>query len=394
MKKTAGIEKWLEVKEMLKKLPFEDVDWYYELKADMERFLEVNKEYAVLEAYRQYLEYKNQVNKPTTYAGGGDNETEKGIKKRDAFVKTANIKKLSMEEILRDNFTKAEREKAVETINLKIRKDNEEIAERRRAYEALMEQNRKDKQDRKEKRKAEKEKEGTGIIDNPALYEKAKLIADATYSKPSAYKSGFIVKKYKEMGGTYTDDENPKNLKRWFKEEWKDIGNKEYPVYRPTKRISFETPLTPEEIKPSNLKKQIALKQEIKGDANLPAFQPKVALLQGKGVVVSLGQAANNISENDEIYKFSNPKKVQQLAKNYLGKDGIIYRSISKGKKYMVYNPNTKTWVHFGQMGYEDFTKHKDEKRQKNYLTRTAGIKGDWKDDKYSANNLSRNLLW
>ena len=29
-------------------------------------------------------------------------------------------------------------------------------------------------------------------------------------------------------------------------------------------------------------------------------------------------------------------------------------------------------WVHFGQMGYEDFTKHKDLKRREKYLTRTA----------------------
>jgi len=38
------------------------------------------------------------------------------------------------------------------------------------------------------------------IIDNPDIYKKAKEIADEKYSKPSAYKSGVIVKKYKEMG--------------------------------------------------------------------------------------------------------------------------------------------------------------------------------------------------
>ena len=40
--------------------------------------------------------------------------------------------------------------------------------------------------------------------DNPSLYEKAKAIADEKYSKPSAYKSGFLVKLYKSMGGTYS----------------------------------------------------------------------------------------------------------------------------------------------------------------------------------------------
>jgi hypothetical protein len=47
--------------------------------------------------------------------------------------------------------------------------------------------------------------------------------------------------------------------------------------------------------------------------------------------------------------------------------------------------------VHFGAMGYEDYTKHRNKTRRKNYLTRSAGIHGD---TKYSANQLSRNILW
>jgi len=54
---------------------------------------------------------------------------------------------------------------------------------------------------------------------NPKLYQKVKDYANEIYSKPSAYKSGFIVKKYKELGGTYNDDNKTKNLKRWFQEE-------------------------------------------------------------------------------------------------------------------------------------------------------------------------------
>ena len=127
-----------------------------------------------------------------------------------------------------------------------------------------------------------------------------------------------------------------------------------------------------------------------KGKKNVPNCVPK----KTGGKVVSLGQEANKISEYDEVYKWSNPKRVQELAKKYLGEGATIFRSIKKDKKYMVYNPNTEKWVHFGQLGYEDFTKHKDEKRRKNYLTRTANMKGNWKNDRYSANNLSRNLLW
>jgi hypothetical protein len=107
---------------------------------------------------------------------------------------------------------------------------------------------------------------------NQKLYNQVKHLADKLYSKPSAYKSGFLVKKYKELGGEYLDDKKPKNLKRWFKEDWEDIGHKEYPVYRPTKRVNKKTPLTIQEIKPSNLKDQILLKQLYKGDKNLPPF--------------------------------------------------------------------------------------------------------------------------
>ena len=109
----------------------------------------------------------------------------------------------------------------------------------------------------------------------PELYGKAKKLADEIYKKPSAYKSGYIVKKYKELGGKFGDDDEPKHLKRWFKEKWGDVGNKSYPVYRPSIRISSKTPLTKNEIGPQNMRKQIELKQKIKGGKHLPPFKPK-----------------------------------------------------------------------------------------------------------------------
>ena len=111
------------------------------------------------------------------------------------------------------------------------------------------------------------------IILDQQLYDAVKKHADTVYSKPSAYKSGWIVSNYKKLGGTYGEDNKPKKLKSWFKEQWTDVGNKEYPVYRPTIRINKNTPLTVQEIDPSNLKKQISLKQRIKGKTNLPPFK-------------------------------------------------------------------------------------------------------------------------
>jgi hypothetical protein len=94
------------------------------------------------------------------------------------------------------------------------------------------------------------------------------------------------------------------------------------------------------------------------------------------------------------IYKYSNPKIVYKKAKQYLGNNVIIKLSDKPIKKFMVLNPHTNKWVYFGQIGYEDFTKHKDPIRRENYLRRTENMRGNWKNNKYSANNLSRNILW
>jgi len=96
---------------------------------------------------------------------------------------------------------------------------------------------------------------------------------------------------------------------------------------------------------------------------------------------------------NKPIHLYSNPAQVRRLAKKYLGKTAKISLSTKKEKKYMVATPDGKI-VHFGQMGYEDFTKHKNKTRRKNYLTRARKIKGDWKKNKYSSNNLAIHLLW
>jgi hypothetical protein len=91
---------------------------------------------------------------------------------------------------------------------------------------------------------------------------------------------------------------------------------------------------------------------------------------------------------------FSNPRIVRKNARNIFGPDVQLKVSDRPQKKYMLLNPHTQKWVYFGQMGYEDFTKHKDEKRRENYLKRSAHISGDWKKNKYSPNNLARRLLW
>ena len=110
------------------------------------------------------------------------------------------------------------------------------------------------------------------------LYDKARAEADKTYKKASAYKSGFIVKKYKELyRDKYGDDKAYENgnkekaLKRWFNEKWASVGG-EYPTYRPTVRVNKSTPKTVSEIPKERLKEQVKLKQKIRGNKNLPKF--------------------------------------------------------------------------------------------------------------------------
>ena len=75
-------------------------------------------------------------------------------------------------------------------------------------------------------------------------------------------------------------------------------------------------------------------------------------------------------------------------------------RSNRKNKKKMVLvkRGDKVKLVHFGQKGYEDFTQHKDKKRRKNYLTRSAGIRNKagklTKDDPFSPNYWARRELW
>ena len=113
------------------------------------------------------------------------------------------------------------------------------------------------------------------IILDKNLYTLVKLYADTIYKKSSAFKSGFIVKLYKSMGGRYKDDGKEKELKRWFRERWTDVGNSDYPVFRPTVRINKNTPLTVSELDKKDLQKQIERKQIIKGDTNLKPFKSK-----------------------------------------------------------------------------------------------------------------------
>lgn len=74
-------------------------------------------------------------------------------------------------------------------------------------------------------------------------------------------------------------------------------------------------------------------------------------------------------------------------------KSDDIYISDKFPKKYYIITPEGKK-VYFGDIRYEDYTKHMDEDRRERYLSRALNIKGDWRKNIYSPNFLAIVLLW
>jgi 2-phospho-L-lactate transferase/gluconeogenesis factor (CofD/UPF0052 family) len=94
--------------------------------------------------------------------------------------------------------------------------------------------------------------------------------------------------------------------------------------------------------------------------------------------------------KSEIVKELSDPKEAQRRAKKYLGKDAKLYFSTRKDKKYMIQDPDGK-WVHFGQIGYEDATKHKNQKRIDAFKKRNK----KWATSrKWSASFLSYWILW
>ena len=86
------------------------------------------------------------------------------------------------------------------------------------------------------------------------------------------------------------------------------------------------------------------------------------------------------MDDNDklkELMKISNPAKVLKNAIKYFNNPNIkIYVSSKKDKKYMIIGLNGKA-VHFGQIGYEVYTKHNDLNHRNAYLSRATKIKAN-----------------
>jgi len=112
------------------------------------------------------------------------------------------------------------------------------------------------------------------------LYNKIKEEITNKY-KPSAHRSGLLVKQYKEEyykkhknNNAYSGDKKNSNLKRWFDEKWLnqrgEVGYKnKSDVYRPTIKINSKTPTTFKELTKEQIKKA---QQEKKNKGRIKNF--------------------------------------------------------------------------------------------------------------------------
>ena len=92
----------------------------------------------------------------------------------------------------------------------------------------------------------------------------------------------------------------------WRSSSWRWCSNEllqgpdevaDYPVFRPSKIITKDTPLTIDEIDKTNLKNQIKIKQKIKGKSNLKPFKAK------GGNMKTMKQLLDSFELDDKLYK-------------------------------------------------------------------------------------------
>ena len=107
----------------------------------------------------------------------------------------------------------------------------------------------------------------SSVPKDKSLYESVKRRVYKKMPKHSAYRSGVLVKQYKEAykkkhgsGSAYEGKKREtKGLSRWYREKWRtQDGKKTYSkksdIFRPTKRITKETPTTMKELSKKQIK--------------------------------------------------------------------------------------------------------------------------------------------
>lgn len=204
---------------------------------------------------------------------------------------------------------------------------------------------------------------------NKPLYNKIKDEVYKEYPKHSFYRSALIVRRYKEQGGEYDTKTPPEDsgIRKWLREKWIDIPSYIDDKVKQCGSVDTEKlygvyPLCMPLIRAKKFSKD-ELKKLVKEKDELKQKHIKIKEQYGKG-------------DSKDLYK--------------------LYPSTLKNKKFDLYykEGDSIKKVSFGNPAYEDYTIHKDPERKRLYLARATKIKGDWKDNPFSSNNLAINVLW
>ena len=102
---------------------------------------------------------------------------------------------------------------------------------------------------------------------NPQLYARIRVEVYKEMPTHSAYRSATLVRRYKDSGGMYKGKKptEGEGLRRWLKEDWRNqrggVGyQKKGDVYRPTRRVNSQTPITFGELTAAEVRKAQAEK--------------------------------------------------------------------------------------------------------------------------------------
>lgn len=137
---------------------------------------------------------------------------------------------------------------------------------------------------------------------NPTLYARVKELANKKFTaRTGVYRSAWIIRQYKKKGGTFqpqAKSSKAQGLLRWFREKWVDLrrplpnksgyepcgrtkNTKQYPLCRPSKRITNKTPKTYREIPKQRIAKAMREKARFGKDVTV-SFKGGRAQYHGK----------------------------------------------------------------------------------------------------------------
>lgn len=262
------------------------------------------------------------------------------------------------------------------------------------------------------------ENKGGNKQTNPELYEKIKNEVYAKNKKHSLFRSAQIVKKYKEAGGQYENNNNEGKLDipKWFKQKWASANDyyhtgdiipcgssnteqkfNEYPLCRPIKILM--------KLNKKQLKMLIDKKNELKEKPLITKNILKTNKFNIKNTITGMGKD-KFIKQLEEIG--FEPNKYLNFAKNVAKKEGYnpdkLYFANNNDNKLLYESPEGKKY--FGKAGYGDFIiwTFKEDKgevkkgyanQKRNVFRKSHGeITKIYKLGKYSPNELSINILW